>query len=90
MQRVSGVLVANERGRRMNRTATRKELVLRELRRALYDRADGWVSGPTLCHPTVGGSEGLRRVRELRADGYVIEMRKMYRGLSTRQYRIVE
>lgn len=45
---------------------TRKERVLDTL-------ADGeWHDGYDLCHPGVGGSEGLRRVRELRAEGYSI------------------
>jgi hypothetical protein len=39
-------------------------------------KAQEWVSGPDLCHPDVGGSEGLRRLRELRAAGYAIEKRK--------------
>lgn len=41
----------------------------------LTSHANEWVNGPALCHPDVGGSEGLRRLRELRADGYIIEMR---------------
>lgn len=73
----------------MNRTATRKELVLRALRASSGMRDSmGWVPGHYLTSPLIGGSEGLRRLRELRADGYRIEMR---RGpLATRFYRIVE
>jgi len=81
---------------------TRKERVLLALETA--DRAgrirvdgridestpDGWVLGYTLCHPAIGGSEGLRRLRELRADGHDIEMRAhpVY-GRSSNQYRLV-
>lgn len=51
---------------------------------------DGWVDGHVLCHPALGGSEGLRRVRELRADGVDIEKRNHPdRGRSTVQYRLV-
>jgi hypothetical protein len=49
----------------------------------------GWVDGPMICHPAIGGSEGLRRLRELRADGYMIEMRRHPdRKRTTRQYRL--
>ena len=43
---------------------TRREQVLRYLQ----DHADEWVDGPELANAQVGGSEGLKRVRELRAD----------------------
>ena len=50
---------------------TRKERVL-----ALLTAHRGeWVSGVTICLPQHGGSEGLRRVRELRAEGHNIDMR---------------
>jgi len=48
-----------------------------------------WHDGPELTHPAVGGSEGLRRLRELRAKGYTIEMRRKAKGRTTRQYRLV-
>ena len=82
---------------------TRKEKVMAALEladrtgRLIYDgnpgiRAktpDGWVDGWVLCHPAIGGSEGLRRLRELRADGQPIEMRAHpIEGRTTRQYRI--
>ena len=61
---------------------TRKEKVLEVL-------ADGeWHDGYALCHPGIGGSEGLRRLRELREDGHDIEMRRVP-GRNTRQYRLV-
>ena len=50
---------------------TRKEQVLRRLR-----EADGaWVDGTELATVEIGGSEGLKRLRELRADGYQITER---------------
>lgn len=51
---------------------TRKQQVLDHLRAHL----DQWVDGPSIANESVGGSEGHRRVRELREDGYVIETRK--------------
>lgn len=48
-----------------------------------------WHDGPELTHPEVGGSEGLRRLRELREKGYTIEMRRKAKGRTTRQYRLV-
>lgn len=64
---------------------TRKEKVLDTL-------SDGeWHDGYDLCHPSVGGSEGLRRLRELRADGHSIAKRlkpdRPY-GSSVHQYRL--
>ena len=60
-------------------------------RRVLFVLEDGeWHDGPELTHPEVGGSEGLRRLRELRAKGYQIEMRKKAKGRTTRQYRLVQ
>lgn len=51
---------------------TRKELVLRLLR----ENEGQWVDGPRIASAEVGGSEGLKRLRELRQDGYDIRMRK--------------
>lgn len=52
---------------------------------------DGWVDGHVLCRPDLGGSEGLRRLRELRGDGHEIEKRDHpISGRTTRQYRLVE
>lgn len=50
--------------------ATRKDQVLRYL-----SDHDGWVDGPELANERVGGSEGLKRVRELRAEGHRIVTR---------------
>lgn len=51
---------------------TRKDQILKYL----LDRADQWVDGTHLATEQVGGSEGLRRLRDLRADGYKIQQRK--------------
>jgi hypothetical protein len=48
-----------------------------------------WHDGPELTHPAVGGSEGLRRLRELREKGYRIDMRRKAKGRTTRQYKLV-
>lgn len=82
----------------MTKTKTRKELVLSTLTTArrrgrvvidgtTYKTSGGWIDGWLLTHPSLGGSEGLRRLRELRQDGYRIEMRVSDKG-TTRQYRI--
>lgn len=58
----------------------------------LWDRRkldDPWVVGHEICHPSVGGSEGLRRLRELRADGYEIVKRKRAKGAEW-EYRLIE
>ena len=64
---------------------TRKHAVLTLLREA----QGGWVNGSEIATQEVGGSEGLRRLRELReADGWVIE-RRPAPGMSTSwQYRL--
>lgn len=36
----------------------------------------GWIDGTDLANGEVGGSEGLKRLRELRAAGHAIERRK--------------
>jgi hypothetical protein len=55
----------------------------------LLDTPGVWVLGHELAAPEVGGSEGLRRVRELREGGWPIERRPASRGLSTSwEYRL--
>lgn len=50
---------------------------------------DGWIDGWVLCHPSIGGTEGLRRLRELRAAGHDIERRRHPNGdRDTNQYRL--
>lgn len=80
---------------------TRKQRVLEALEQARSGRMDtrmgtiavtqaGWVDGYLLCSPGIGGTEALRRVRELRALGHDIEMRPHpVHSRSARQYRIV-
>lgn len=53
-------------------TSSRQAEVLLRLRVA----AGGWVDGTELATADVGGSEGLKRLRELRADGFDIQKRK--------------
>lgn len=62
---------------------TRKQKVAKLL------RSRRWITGTDLCDPDVGGSEGLRRVRELRADGATIKVRKT-EGSNVREYRMTE
>jgi hypothetical protein len=47
----------------------------------------GWVSGWTLSRPEIGGTEGLRRLRELRAHGENNEMRRIV-GSTAFEYRL--
>jgi hypothetical protein len=51
--------------------ATRRYEVLERLRA----NRDRWIETPELSSGGVGGSEGTRRLRELRGMGYVIEAR---------------
>lgn len=51
---------------------TRRDQVLVYLRHY----ANRWVDGPELANEKVGGSEGLKRLRELRQEGHDIRMRK--------------
>lgn len=50
---------------------TRQQRVLAYLR-----GAGDWVYGPELANASIGGSEGLRRLRELREQGWIIEERR--------------
>jgi len=57
---------------------TRKEKVLRLLMEARAGESkDGWVESWRICSPEWGGLSGLRRLRELRAEGYAIESRAL-------------
>jgi hypothetical protein len=51
---------------------TRKEQVLIYL----MEHANQWVDGPEIANERVGGSEGHKRFRELRADGESVETRR--------------
>lgn len=57
----------------------------------LTARAGSWVPGPELATAEIGGSEGLRRVRELREPrygGYKYECRRMH-GSDAFEYRLI-
>lgn len=41
-----------------------------------YPTPNGWVPVFVLCRPDTGGSQGDRRLRELRADGVAVESRR--------------
>ncbi len=58
---------------------------------AVLSRAQGqWVNGSALATAEVGGSEGLKRLRELRASGLPIEKRRHPDSRRTIfQYRLV-
>lgn len=51
---------------------TRKDQVLYWLRK----HANQWVDGPDLSNERIGGSEGLRRLRELTHEGHRIQQRR--------------
>jgi hypothetical protein len=57
-------------------TLTRKEQVLARLTEAKGE----WVNGSELATAAVGGSEGLKRLREARAEGWPIEDRRHPHG----------
>ena len=63
----------------------RKSEVLRALQHAEHDR----VGGPALACQSCGGSEGLRRLRELRELGYIIEKKKVHPSHNYYSYRLV-
>jgi hypothetical protein len=65
---------AQEKQGRMSNLSpmTRKAQVLE----VLVNNRGRWVDGPDLANAEVGGSEGLKRLRELRQEGHVIERRK--------------
>lgn len=65
--------------------STRRERVLG----VLSMKANHWVDGSDLTDPEVGGSEGLRRLRELRSEGHMIRKRRKPGGDGF-QYRILD
>jgi hypothetical protein len=70
---------------------TRKDQVLAVLRERMDDPfTNGWVDGTDLANEQVGGSEGLKRLRELRQEGYLIQERAHPdRSRAIHQYRLV-
>jgi hypothetical protein len=79
---------------------TRRELVHNALKAARRGKLTingeavktpaGWVPGYLLTHPAIGGTEGLRRLRELRKDGLNVEMKAIGDGSSAYQYRVAK
>lgn len=70
----------------MDDRLSRKDKVLTRLR----DANGQWLSGPDLANPEVGGSEGLKRLRELRAEGHDIQKRRHPdRNRAVFQYRLI-
>ena len=65
------------------KVGTRKSQVLARL----MSTDGGWVPAERLHTEACGGSEGLRRLRELRADGWNIEVRFPGEGTRT-EYRL--
>ena len=61
----------------------------REVYQALVNAKGGWVGGPALANVACGGSEGLRRLRELREMGYEIEKKKIDPKHNYYSYRLV-
>jgi hypothetical protein len=65
---------------------TRREQVLSHLQK----HSNQWVDGPELANEEVGGSEGLKRLRELRADGHrIITRAHPDPGRDIYQYKLV-
>lgn len=65
----------------MNNGTTARERVYNAL------KSRHWTPGFELTKPEVGGSEGLRRLRELRAQGFDIKRRKIT-GSNAFEYRL--
>ena len=83
MAGTTGFVKGSDRVKRINKVSGRKREVLARLM-----AADGkWVGGPELANRRCGGSEGLRRLRELRELGYAIE-KKQLEGHNYFSYRL--
>jgi len=68
-----------------------RDTKVRRVLRYLRARPNVWVDGTELTTPEVGGSEGLRRLREAEARfPIVIEKRPHPGGGTSWQYRLVE
>lgn len=63
---------------------------MKSRKQMVYDalKSRKWTAGYALTAPSVGGSEGLRRLRELREDGYEIKSRRID-GSQAHEYRLV-
>ncbi len=64
-------------------TGRKREVLIR-----LLEAREDWVGGPELASVRCGGSEGLRRLRELRELGHVIEKKRL-EGHNYFSYRLV-
>ena len=51
---------------------SRKDAVLK----LLTENLNAWIEGPVIASAEVGGSEGLKRLRELRDEGHNIEAKR--------------
>ena len=59
-------------------------------KRVLALMSDGnWHDGHEITHPNIGGSEGKRRLREMKAKGYQYEKRRKESSQGTFQYRLL-
>ena len=66
---------------------TRKEQVLEYLKA----RVGRWVDTTEIANEVVGGSEGTKRLRELKSEGWLIQMRRHPdQGVDQYQYRLAE
>ena len=61
----------------------------REVYQALVNAKGEYVGGPALSNVACGGSEGLRRLRQLRSEGYTIEKKKIDPKHNYYSYRLV-
>ena len=61
----------------------------REVYQALVNAKGEYVGGPGLSNVACGGSEGLRRLRQLRSEGYIIEKKKIDPKHNYYSYRLV-
>jgi len=64
-------------------TGRKREVLIR-----LLEAKEDWVGGPELATVRCGGSEGLRRLRELRQLGHTIEKKRL-EGHNYFSYRLV-
>lgn len=61
----------------------------KEVYQALLNAKGEYVGGPALSNVACGGSEGLRRLRQLRSEGYIIEKKKIDPKHNYFSYRLV-
>jgi len=71
------------------RDFTKEDTARARVLAALVTRLGKWVPAADLTHPDVGGSEGLRRLRELRAAGCQIEQDLAGEDTTMRKYKLI-